>query len=81
MNALPRLSVGLPIYNSQAYLAETFEALLGQNFSDFELIVSDNASTDSTADICQHYAKQDSRIRYFRQPRNVALTPNHTYTR
>ena len=59
---MPRLSVGLPIYNSQTYLAETFEALLGQNFTDFELIVSDNASTDSTADICQQYAKQDSRL-------------------
>ena len=77
---MPRLSVGLPIYNSQTYLAETFEALLGQNFTDFELIVSDNASTDSTADICQQYAKQDSRIRYFRQPRNIGLAPNHNYT-
>jgi glycosyltransferase involved in cell wall biosynthesis len=80
LNAVPRLSVGLPIYNSQTYLAETFEALLGQNFTDFELIVSDNASTDSTADICQQYAKQDSRIRYFRQPRNIGLAPNHNYT-
>jgi glycosyltransferase involved in cell wall biosynthesis len=80
LNAVPRLSVGLPIYNSQTYLAETFEALLGQNFADFELIVSDNASTDSTADICQQYAKQDSRIRYFRQPRNIGLAPNHNYT-
>jgi glycosyltransferase involved in cell wall biosynthesis len=77
---VPRLSVGLPIYNSQTYLAETFEALLGQNFTDFELIVSDNASTDSTADICQQYVKRDSRIRYFRQPRNIGLAPNHNYT-
>jgi glycosyltransferase involved in cell wall biosynthesis len=79
MSAVPRLSVGLPVYNGANYLAESLEALLGQSFGDFELIISDNASTDSTPDICQHYAQQDSRIRYFRQPRNVGLAPNHNF--
>ena len=46
---------------------------------DFELIISDNASTDGTADICHRYAKQDSRIRYIRQPRNIGLAPNHNF--
>jgi len=77
MNAAPRLSVGLPVYNGEAYLAESLEALLGQSYEDFELIISDNASTDSTADICRSYEKQDSRVRYIRQPRNVGLAPNH----
>ena len=80
MNAVPRLSVGLPVYNGADYLAESLDALLGQTFEDFELIISDNASTDGTADICQQYAKQDSRIRYFRQPRNIGLAPNHNFT-
>ena len=79
MSAVPRLSVGLPVYNGANYLAESIEALLGQTYGDFELIISDNASTDSTPDICQHYAQQDSRIRYFRQPRNVGLAPNHNF--
>ena len=79
MSAAPRLSVGLPVYNGENYLAESIEALLGQTYEDFELIISDNASTDSTADICRRYAKQDSRIRYIRQPRNIGLSPNHNF--
>lgn len=79
MNAAPRLTVGLPVYNGESYVAESIEALLGQSFEDFELVISDNASTDGTAGICRRYEKQDSRIRYFRQPRNVGLAPNHNF--
>jgi len=79
MSAPPRLTVGLPVYNGEQYLPESMEALLGQTYEDFELIVSDNASTDATADICHSYAKQDSRVRYFRQPRNIGWGPNHNY--
>jgi glycosyltransferase involved in cell wall biosynthesis len=53
--------------------------LLGQTYADFELIISDNASSDGTADICQKYAKQDSRIRYIRQPHNIGGAPNHNF--
>jgi glycosyltransferase involved in cell wall biosynthesis len=79
MAIVPRLSVGLPVYNGSSYVAESIEALLGQTFEDFELIISDNASTDETPDVCRHYEKLDSRIRYFRQPRNVGLAPNHNF--
>jgi glycosyltransferase involved in cell wall biosynthesis len=79
MNAVPRLSIGLPVYNGANYLAESIDSLLGQSFEDYELIISDNASTDETADICQRYLQQDSRISYFRQQRNVGLAPNHDY--
>lgn len=79
MSAVPRLSVGLPVYNGEKYLAEAIDALLGQSYEDFELIISDNASTDSTADICHGYAKQDPRVRYIRQPRNIGLSPNHNF--
>jgi glycosyltransferase involved in cell wall biosynthesis len=79
LNTAPRLSIGLPVYNGEEYLAESLESLLGQTYEDFELIVSDNASTDGTADICHRYAKQDSRIRYFRQPRNLGCNPNHNF--
>ena len=79
MNEVPRLSIGLPVYNGENYLAESLEALLGQSYEDFELVISDNASTDGTADICRRYEKQDSRIRYFRQPHNVGCAPNHNF--
>jgi len=79
MNAVPRLTVGLPVYNGDKYIAESLDALLGQSYTDFELIISDNASTDGTADICRRYEKQDSRVRYFRQPQNIGLAPNHNF--
>jgi glycosyltransferase involved in cell wall biosynthesis len=79
MSTVPRLTVGLPVYNGEKYLAESLDSLLGQTFEDFELIISDNASTDSTAEICRRYEKQDSRVRYFRQPRNIGSTPNHNF--
>jgi glycosyltransferase involved in cell wall biosynthesis len=79
MSSPPRLSVGLPVYNGEKYLAEAIEALLGQSYPEFELIISDNASTDGTADICRHYESADPRVRYFRQPRNIGLAPNHNF--
>ena len=77
MSLTPRLTIGLPVYNGEKYVAESLDALLGQTYTDFELIIADNASTDGTADICQRYAQQDSRVRYLRQPQNVGLAPNH----
>ena len=77
MSTAPRLTIGLPVYNGEQYLAESIDALLGQTYQDFELIISDNASTDGTAEICQRYAQQDSRVRYIRQPVNIGLAPNH----
>ncbi|MFF0204901.1 glycosyltransferase family 2 protein [Streptomyces sp. NPDC005017] len=79
MTAQPRLSIGLPVYNGEEYLAESFDALLGQTYEDFELVVSDNASTDGTEDICRRYAAKDSRVRYIRLPRNIGAAPNHNY--
>jgi glycosyltransferase involved in cell wall biosynthesis len=76
---IPRLSVGLPVYNGGRYLAETLDSLLGQSFTDFELIISDNASTDGTEEICRRYAAKDPRIQYVRQPRNIGANPNHNF--
>ena len=77
MTPHPRLSIGLPVYNGEEYLAESLDALLGQTYEDFELVISDNASTDATEDICRRYAALDPRIRYLRLPRNIGATPNH----
>ncbi len=79
MSATGRLSIVLPVYNGENYLEESLDGLLGQSYEDFELVISDNASTDSTAGICRRYAKQDSRIRYIRQPRNIGLAPNRNF--
>ncbi len=79
LKSVPRLSIGLPVYNGEQFLSEALDSLLGQTYRDFELIVSDNASTDATADICRRYADQDSRIRYIRQPRNIGLIANHDF--
>ena len=79
MKAAPRLSIGLPVYNGERYLTETLDSLLGQSYENFELIISDNASTDGTAGICRRYTKQDSRIRYICQPHNIGAAPNHNF--
>ena len=79
MISAPRLSVGLPVFNGEDFIAESLEALLGQSYTNFELIIADNASTDDTGNICRKYAKDDSRIRYHRHPQNIGLAPNHNF--
>jgi len=76
----PRVSIGVPVYNGGDYLAEAFESLLDQHFSDFELIVSDNASTDDTEKICREFASRDPRIRYERLPENLGAAANYNRT-
>jgi glycosyltransferase involved in cell wall biosynthesis len=73
----PRVSVGLPVYNGARYLARSLESILGQDIEDFELIVSDNASTDDTPEICQHFAARDPRVLVLRQERNRGAAWNH----
>jgi glycosyltransferase involved in cell wall biosynthesis len=75
-HAEPRVSIGLPLFNAEKYLAQTLDSILTQTFTDFELIVSDNASTDQTRAICQSYALQDRRIRYYRNQKNLGAAPN-----
>jgi len=66
----PRVSVGLPVYNGARYLARAIESILDQDTADFELIVSDNGSTDDTPEICRHFAARDPRVLVLRQERN-----------
>jgi glycosyltransferase involved in cell wall biosynthesis len=75
----PRVSIGLPIYNGARFLAGAIESVLKQTYEDFELILSDNASTDATADICKEFMARDSRIRYHRQDHNIGAGPNHNF--
>lgn len=73
----PPISLGMPVYQGEAYLAETLDNLLEQDFGDFELLISDNASTDATRDICQDYLRRDSRLRYVRNPENLGAAQNY----
>lgn len=79
MNTIPLVSIGVPVYNGEESLARTLDCLLGQTYQNIELILSDNASTDATAQICQRYCAQDNRIRYVRQETNLGLHGNWTY--
>jgi glycosyltransferase involved in cell wall biosynthesis len=79
MTSQPRLSIGLPVYNGEEYLAQSIDAVLGQTYTDFELILSSNASTDSTDEICRAYAAEDSRITFYRRDRNVGAAPHHDF--
>ncbi len=72
----PRLSIGLPVFNGEKHLKEAFDSILSQTYKDFELIISDNASTDKTPQICLEYAKKDSRIHYYRNKINIGAARN-----
>lgn len=65
-----RLTIGLPVYNGEQFLALAIESLLGQTFGDFRLLISDNASSDDTEAICREFEAQDQRIRYVRHQEN-----------
>lgn len=76
---IPKVSIGLPVYNGEPFIRETLESLLMQTFTDFELIISDNASTDETETICRKYSEKDDRIRYVRQATNLGPYPNFEF--
>ncbi len=72
----PRVSIGMPVYNGARYLRLVIDAHLNQTFTDFELIISDDASTDDTRAICEEFAATDPRIRYYRATKNGGATRN-----
>jgi glycosyltransferase involved in cell wall biosynthesis len=71
MTSSPLLSIGLFVYNGESFLQETLDSILTQTFRDFELIISDNASTDATQFICERYSAADSRIHFFKNENNM----------
>jgi glycosyltransferase involved in cell wall biosynthesis len=73
---IPKISLGMPVFNGEKSIREALDSLLTQTFTDFELIISDNASTDGTEAICREYVDKDSRIRYVRQAENRGAGAN-----
>jgi len=75
----PMVSIGLPVFNGERSLGSALDSLLTQTAGEFELIISDNASTDQTESLCRAYAKRDGRIRYIRQDVNLGAEANFLY--
>lgn len=76
---VPQVSIGMPVYNGAKFIREALDSLLVQTFTDFELIISDNTSTDETEAICREYAAKDERIRYVRQAKNLGPVANFKF--
>ena len=70
----------MAVYNGEKFVEQAIQSILGQTYTDFELIISDNASTDRTAEICQKYAALDARIRYSRNVTNIGGANNENLT-
>jgi glycosyltransferase involved in cell wall biosynthesis len=74
---MKKVAIGLPVYNGANYLAAAIDSILAQSYGDFDFLISDNASTDGTEEICRSYAQRDPRIRYIRQTKNVGAAANY----
>ena len=72
----PLVSIGMPVYNGERFLNEALDSLLAQDYVNFELIISDNASTDETQEICLKYTARDKRVRYYRSKMNMGAAWN-----
>ena len=76
-NKKPRVSIGLPVYDGENFIAEALDSILAQTYENFELIVSDNGSTDGTEQVCRAYAAEDPRIQYHRNRWNLGAARNY----
>ena len=72
----PTVTIGMPLYNEERFVGDAIRSLLSQTFVDFELLVSDNASTDRTGEICREFQVADSRVRYHRNDTNIGAAAN-----
>ena len=70
------VSIGMPVYNEGRFLEESLDSILTQDYKHTELIISDNASTDETEEVCRRIAAQDSRVAYYRYEENQGITEN-----
>ena len=75
----PLVSIGIPVYNSESFIGPCIKSLLEQTYDNFELIISDNGSTDNTASICREYANQDGRIKFLPQGKNIGVIYNFNF--
>ena len=76
VQAPPLVSIGMPVFNGEKFLAQAIGSILTQTLGDLELVICDNASSDATGEICATYAAHDRRVRYVRNPGNIGAGPN-----
>jgi glycosyltransferase involved in cell wall biosynthesis len=79
MDSPTRLTIGMPVYNAERYLSQALDSILSQRFENYQILISDNNSTDQTKHICQAYADRDPRIVYLQQKRNVGAAYNFNF--
>lgn len=79
IDSLDKVTVGLPVFNGEQFIKKRIQSILDQTYSNFELIISDNASTDSTPQICKDFAKMDNRIKFIRHEKNNGAIWNFTF--
>ena len=72
-----KVSALVPVHNAEAFLGECLESILAQDFNDMEILIADDASTDGSVELVKYYATRDSRIRWWRNPKNLGLPGNH----
>jgi glycosyltransferase involved in cell wall biosynthesis len=78
-STLPLVSIGIPVYDAESTIASCIESALAQNYMNLEILISDNASTDATSQICKKYQRSDNRIRYFKQDQNIGALNNFNF--
>ena len=74
-----KIFIGMPVYNGERFLKEAIDSLINQSYTNWELFISDDASTDGTRAICENYAKKDPRITYYRQEKNLGIFSNFKF--
>ncbi len=74
-----KVSIGMPVFNDKQFLSKALDSILAQTFTNFELIISDDGSTDGSETICLEYAKKDNRIKYIRQKTNLGISRNMNF--
>ena len=79
-NQPPKVTIGIPVFNGEKFLRGCLDCFLAQTYTNFELIISDDASTDSTSKICNEYAEQDPRIKYIRHTKNLGMESEAGFT-
>jgi glycosyltransferase involved in cell wall biosynthesis len=79
-NPTPKVTVGLPVYNGEKYLALAIESILSQTMKDFELVIVDNGSSDNTVTICEQFVEKDNRVRFYKNDTNIGASANHNRT-
>ena len=76
---MPNVSIGLPVWNGERYLSEAIQAILAQTYTDFELLIADNGSTDGSHAIAMDHAARDPRVRVHRHDRNLGAAANFNH--